>query len=162
MKTSAWDQYVTGRHARLIAVWAERLGMQTHGFHAACRRRLSLEPWRSDGLCKYRNAERDANDEVLAVINSRKYLPDAFRFVIEGYRHGWGHPVLVIEVLEVTVTHETPEHKLAWYEQLWWACDATERLEFRAVQTYDDKELEELMGQDMAYRRLTRDVRAAA
>lgn len=58
-------------------------------------------------------------------------LPDAWRIVEEGPEEGWAHPVTVVELLEVIVSHAlTPEKQLD-YARLWMAGDCCERIAVR-------------------------------
>lgn len=157
---SAWDAYVDGRHARLVSLWAQRLGMQTTGFRAEARRRLSMEPWRSDARLGIEQDESDEINEVLEVLLQHRYVPDAFRFSIEGRQHGWGHPVLTLELLEVTVTHPTVGPKLAYYERLWWVADGSDRIDFRVYEATGDDHITGLVTGTAVWERMTRETAA--
>ncbi len=58
-------------------------------------------------------------------------VPDAWRLKVEGPEQGWGYLVLVLEFLEVEVTHHVDDRKLVQYNNLWWALDATDMFHFR-------------------------------
>lgn len=120
-------------HEQMIAIHCHRDGWSCGGFLAEVYRRLNMEPWRSDGY--FEDPGFHANDDVFDLIRELHFLPDAFRFRIEG-RPKWGHPVLVLEVLEVVNTHPVGLLKIEKFEELWWRMDASERLHFRAFETY--------------------------
>ncbi len=107
-------------HNRLIDFACEH-GWQRTGWKAAVRKELSKEPW-----------SEEASD-TLELIESMPCIPDAWRIRIEqeGEGPGWSYPVLVLELLEVEVTHPIDSVKLGYYEQLWWDFDGTSNLHLR-------------------------------
>lgn len=61
-------------------------------------------------------------------------IPDAWRIVIEGPETegaDWGCPVMVLEFLEVEISHPIPYDKHRNYAHLWWRFDATGCFHFR-------------------------------
>lgn len=99
----------------------------------------SLKGWRDGVYTMLRNlgaltGEQDAwmdVPEILDDFKKTRLIPDAWRIVVEGKQQGWLHNVLVIEFMEVEVTHPLPAEKVAMYDNLWWALDYTEYLYFR-------------------------------
>lgn len=61
-------------------------------------------------------------------------IPDAWRVVVEGPetegKH-WGGPVMVLEFLEVEISHPIPFDKHRNYVHLWWRFDGTSCFHFR-------------------------------
>jgi hypothetical protein len=61
--------------------------------------------------------------------------PDAWRIVVEGagpfIDETWSYPVLVLEFLEVEVTHGIGNDKMNKYRNLWWAFDASSSFHMR-------------------------------
>jgi hypothetical protein len=103
-------------------IWeATKKGWRTEPWKAAVQERLRLQPWFDE-----------ADEEILPAIATCPLFPDAWRFVIERLAPGC-HLVLVLEFLEVEVTHYVTEHKWGWYAALWEMFDQTGRLEFRVV-----------------------------
>jgi hypothetical protein len=96
-------------------------GWNRTGWKAAARNRLSEEPWKEEA------------EIILDIIEATPCIPDAWRFRLEqeGEGPGWSYPVLVLELLEVEVTHPIDENKLQLYERLWWNMDGTSYLHLR-------------------------------
>ena len=99
-------------HDRLLAIASDH-GWRTGPWKAAFRQMLRDDEWSADA------------DEVLEVLGIIRSIPDAWRIRVEGEEQGWGYDVLILELLEVEVTHPVSRLKLAAYEKLWWAMDAT-------------------------------------
>jgi hypothetical protein len=83
-------------------------------------------------------AEADTDDagryELFADI---RCIPDGWRLKVEGPEtetpngDPWSYPVLVLEFLEVEITHPMPLNKRDAYMSLWWTMDATSCFHFR-------------------------------
>jgi hypothetical protein len=70
-------------------------------------------------------------EEIALGFRGVRVTPDAYRLTVEGEPEGWHHPVLVLEVAEIVVSHDVPPGKLDQYEDLWWVCDTSEYTHFR-------------------------------
>jgi hypothetical protein len=113
----------TERHEALIDRLCDRGWTRGTGWKAAIRQKMSEEPFRgTDGM---------EAEEISHALTRVRMNPDAFRLLVEGVAEGWGHPVLVIEAAEIVVHHDVPPGKLDTYEELWWACDASDTAHFR-------------------------------
>jgi hypothetical protein len=66
---------------------------------------------------------------VLEALGGR--VPDAWRILEEDEQHGWGHPVTVLELAEVVVTHMLPADKWGEYAYLWITGDSMEDIAVR-------------------------------
>lgn len=116
-------------HNRIIAR-ARRDGWQRGPwkpvFLKKCRER---EAWREEI-----EAETD-DDGICELFDGFRSVPDAWRLVAEDEttQNGslWCHPVLVLEFLEVEITHPMPLHKRDEYTKLWWAMDGTDSFHLR-------------------------------
>src|SRR5437016_4620426 len=73
---------------------------------------------------KLQNA--DETREIIAMLNEFRCRPTAWRLRVEDEAQGWGHPVLVLDFLEVGLTDDVDKRKRRQYERLWWRLDATE------------------------------------
>lgn len=61
-------------------------------------------------------------------------VPDAWRVVVEDENtpgKDWSYPILVLEFLEVEITHPIPVAKRRNYVNLWWRFDGTSCFHFR-------------------------------
>jgi hypothetical protein len=107
-------------HIRLINA-ACRNGWRQYGWKAAMRTYLCQAPWRAEA------------EDSLEVIQEMPCIPDAWRVRIEkeGEGPGWSYEVLVVELLEVEVTHPVDQNKFSYYERLWWAMDDSALLHLR-------------------------------
>lgn len=107
-------------HNRLIDLACQH-GWSRTGWKAAVRQRLAEDQWSGEA------------DDILDIVETTPCIPDAWRFKVEqeGEGPGWSYPVLVLELLEVEVTHPIDVNKLSLYERLWWAMDATSDLHLR-------------------------------
>jgi hypothetical protein len=107
-------------HNKLIDLACDHGWVRT-GWKAAARTKLLEEPWREEA------------GVILDVIEATPCIPDAWRFRLEqeGEGAGWSYPVLVLELLEVEVTHPVDAQKLDFYERLWWNMDGTSFLHLR-------------------------------
>jgi hypothetical protein len=79
--------------------------------------------------------EKSPYNESLECLEEARVVPDCWRVKIER----WNWPVLVIECLEVCVTHDLTKDKLDEYKNLWFDMDASERLHFRLYRMNRDK-----------------------
>jgi len=73
-----------------------------------------------------------------ALIADMTMHPDAWRLIVEGPdtpEKEWGYPVLVLEFLEVEITHPMPLLKREDYRQLWRRFDATSCFHFRVYRS---------------------------
>lgn len=102
---------------------ATQHGWQRNGWRRATRQALAemLQKHR-----QLRHYSEDA-DEILECLADFRARPFAWRLRVEGMAEDWGHPVLVVEFLETTVTRR----KLAEHTRLWWGLDASELTHLR-------------------------------
>jgi hypothetical protein len=105
-------------HEKLIALACQN-GWSTGPWKAAFRRKLQSDEWHHEA------------EGVLSVLRATRCIPDAWRIRVEGEDLGWGYDVLVLELLEVEVTHPVSREKIAQYENLWWAMDYTSAYHLR-------------------------------
>ncbi len=105
------------RHNELIAELVAEGWLPAAGWKAAFRRKVLEEPFcgedGTDGL------------ELSWIFSDARFMPDAYRLIVEGPSEGWGHPVLVLEFAEVVVTNQLPDWKVGLYQDLWWCCDGS-------------------------------------
>jgi hypothetical protein len=73
----------------------------------------------------------DENEDILEAINKSWCRPDAWRIVVEGPEHGWNFPLLILEFLEVEVSHQIDQSKKNAYIHLWFAFDDTQAFMLR-------------------------------
>lgn len=85
------------------------------------QRALRKDPWISEA------------EDIIIDISFIRRNPDAFRIVVEqpGDTTPWLHPVLVLEFLEVEITHQLPPEKRDDYTELWVLFDASNMCAFR-------------------------------
>lgn len=112
-------------HEEAIRTFCERDGWRREGFPEV-RRRLAR-------LCERGREENPWSDPDLPeIFREFSRRPDAWRLKMEGPAQGWGHRVLVLEILEVEVTHRFAGSGAEMdYHSLWWTLDATERFHLR-------------------------------
>lgn len=115
-------------HNRLIDR-AIRDGWKRPPWKSELKAKLKESPWCGDGT-----GQDEENGEILELFGDLHCVPDAWRMHTEGKEEGWGHPVLVIEFLEVDVTSHCDERKLIEYDTLWWRLDGTEMFHLRVFQ----------------------------
>ena len=138
-------------HSKLID-YALTLGWNKNGFRQAVKDKLSILPWSENyqecNLCEekdecehYNKDKRCYCNENLECFSDFHALPDCWRMRIEfpgdkidGVTVEWNYPILVIEALEVIVTHDLNEYKIGEYSDLWWRMDSSERIFFRLYQ----------------------------
>jgi hypothetical protein len=113
-------------HNRLVARAVREDDWQTGPWRSAVRRRFREPPWAGDG-----NEDPELVQDIIDMVLRLRGIPDAWRIRAEGKEAGWGHSVLVLEFLEVEVTHQVPHWKVAEYAALWWLLDATSKFHFR-------------------------------
>jgi hypothetical protein len=106
-------------HARLLAL-AQRDGWNVGGWKSGIEKRLRMKPWWGDEA-----------EDFLYALRGTSCIPDAWRVCVEGPRQGWGYPVLVMEVLEVEVSHQLSKAKISAYARLAADADCFYDLEFR-------------------------------
>lgn len=99
-------------------------GWHTEGFRDSVRRQVFSPPWNAFG----------EGADVMKALSCFYIIPDAWRFMVEDHSHGWNHPVLVLEMGEVTVGSALMERKLDTYTNLWSALDATDAFSLRVVE----------------------------
>jgi hypothetical protein len=114
----------SARHEALITQLCQQDGwMRGLGWKLAVGRKVMEAPF---------HGEEGEDGRMLAqVFKGSRFNPDAYRLKVEDEREGWGHPVLVVELAEIVVSHDIPPNKLDVIEKLWWACDATEYVHLR-------------------------------
>jgi hypothetical protein len=108
--------------AQLLKAAAQE-GWQRIGWRRATRQALAEMLRRHRQLRRY-GEEANAILECLADFRAR---PFAWRLKVEGKAEDWGHPVLVVEFLEMNVT----KAKLTEHTRLWWGLDASELMHLR-------------------------------
>lgn len=114
-------------HQRLLQRAVDQ-GWEVGKWKAAFHRKAREPHWRHE----YR-ADRDFQD----IFKGAWPRPDAWRIIVEGPEtpgKDWGHEVLVLEFLEVEVTHFIGKEKQEAYEGLWWQFDGTSLFHFRVFQ----------------------------
>src|SRR5258706_13473848 len=108
-------------HNRLIAQ-ACAADWNKGGWKKAIRETLLQPSWACDDADQVEDV-----DEVGILFDRVKCVPDAWRIKVEGEctEAGWLHPVLVLEFLEVEVSHRIDDNKWAELTRFWFALDAT-------------------------------------
>ncbi len=116
------------RHERLVDVLTQ-LGWRRHGLRSALRDLAHVEFLITGAPVD----EVDDNNWAALADGFRVtgVIPDAWRIVDEGPDQGWLHPVSVLEVAEVVVTHPISAKKLQDYAWLWMRADACETVALR-------------------------------
>ena len=114
-------------HSRILAK-ALSEGWTAGAWRDAVRARFLEKPFAGDG-----SDDPELVQDIVDMVLETQAIPDAWRIQIEGASEGWLHPVMVLEFLEVEVTHHLSEEKMSQYETLWWSLDATEWFHFRCL-----------------------------
>lgn len=79
--------------------------------------------------------EEDFIEDYIEEIKEFSKVPDAWRVVQEN----WGNrKVMVLECVEVTISHDLSMNKLISYENLWWAFDDSETMHLRVYKVNKD------------------------
>ena len=110
-------------HARMIAAACRDHGWQLGNWQEALAQKLSDAQWHNPNY-----------DEVPDVLEMAAHVwgrPDAWKIREEAPEPGQAHAILVLDFLEVEVTHHIEDDKLANYETLWWGLDASDIMELQ-------------------------------
>lgn len=113
---------ISNLHEQLVDQ-AVKQGWHRVGWRKAFKARLATLPWTGDAK------------DVAEIIDQVAVVPDAWRVVHEGpitSGRRWGCSIVVLEFLEVDVTHCANQDKWAEYQDLWWQFDGTGHFQFRA------------------------------
>lgn len=113
-------------HEALIDKFCRHDGWQRGSWKPAfLKRALDNPEWAGE-------LEEGGDDELLGGLP--RVIPDAFRFVVEGPGTAgadWSYEVLVLEFLEVEISHPIPLAKRRNLIKLWWRFDASSSFHFR-------------------------------
>ncbi len=128
----------TQTHKDIIEYYHNQ-GWKKHKMKKHLRKRLLQKPWCND--------ESVFVEDIIERINECGFLPDCWRCVIER----WNWHVLVLECLEVCVTHRLTETKLINYSNLWMDFDASDRLHLRLFRVNSDYTMSTVMNNAPLY-----------
>lgn len=106
---------------------AAKEGWQRGNWKSALRAKLKEELWADEAL------------DILDDISDVRRTPDAWRLRVEGpanvkpdvINEDWNYPVLVLEFLEVEISHPMSLDKRRDYTAIWWRFDASDAFHFR-------------------------------
>lgn len=115
-------------HTFIVKRECRNNGWQTGRWKAGFAKAAKSNPEFEDEFTESENNGDEIWGDIPVVI------PDAWRIVVEGPEtegRGWGVPVMVLEFLEVEISHPIPFAKHQAYVHLWWRFDATSCFHFR-------------------------------
>lgn len=116
----ASSHYDTARHRALIAELVAN-GWRTRGWRADILKRMAMRPWCGEDWMDY--------EEIRDRLPGVRITPDAFRISLLPQRD---YPaLLVLDMVEVVVTHGLTKNKTAHYLNLWWDFDGSDRCHLR-------------------------------
>jgi hypothetical protein len=118
-------------HERIIDDACARDGWQRRGWRIAIAKAFDDPSWAGEYAEDVEPAEW-----VWPLFRDLSRVPDAWRIRFEGKEHGWGHPVMVIEFLEVEISHPMGERKEHDYIAIWSALDDTDFYHFRVFRRF--------------------------
>ena len=149
-------------HKRILAN-ARYQGWETGGgwkkaFQTKCR---DDETWQGE-------FETDTDDTGhYELFDDVRCIPDGWRLKVEGPEtptpngDPWPYPVLVLEFLEVEISHPMPLEKRDQYMDLWWLMDGTSCFHFRVYRAERYGPIVLWLDHDAAYSDLARRTRAS-
>lgn len=119
-----------------------------HGWHRGNWRKALAEKCKEN---PYWQSALEVDAEIFETISRH---PDAWRIVTEGPKTPgvkWNYDVLVLEFLEVEISHPMPLDKRQDYVDWWWQFDGTDFFHFRVYRVERYGEIKLYLDTDTVY-----------